>query len=230
MTMLRIGRRAAHELEHRSIIVVDIAGSGRWHNQALLRARDVLTTAVHSGLAAAGITRVAIEHTGDGMILLIPARVSKIDLLDPVLPAVAEHIREYNAAVTPPLRIQLRVAVHAGEVHRDPHGWVGTDLITTCRLVNGQPLYQELRRPAGPDMVVVVSDLIYQAVVRHHYRGIDPAEYTPTHIQVKETDTLAWLHTPHRGRAEPDPAPGPDPVPAGAGNGHAGGASTTTEL
>jgi hypothetical protein len=222
MTMLRIGRRAARGLEHRSIIVVDIAGSGRWHNQALLRARDVLTTAVHNGLDAAGITRAATEHTGDGMILLIPARVSKIDLLDPVIPTIAEHIRGYNAAVAPPLRIQLRVAVHAGEVHRDPHGWVGADLITTCRLVNGQPLYQELRHSAKPDVVVVVSDLIYQAVVRHHYRGIDPADYIPTHIQVKETDTLAWLHTPHRGRAEP--------AQAAMSTGQAGGARTTAEL
>jgi hypothetical protein len=198
VTILRSGRRAERRLEHRSIIVVDIAGSGRWHNQALLRARNVLTTAVHSGLSAARVTRAFIEHCGDGMILLIPARVSKIDLLDPVIPTIADHIRAYNTTVDPSLRIQLRVAVHAGEMHRDPHGWVGTDLVTTCRLVNGEPLYEELRHPAQPDVVVVVSDLIYQAVVRHSYRGIDPGEYIPTHIQVKETATLAWLHTPHR--------------------------------
>jgi hypothetical protein len=203
VTMLRNVRtrllRPEGRLEHRSIIVVDIAGSGRWHNQALLRARDVLTTAVHTALHAAGITRAFVEHCGDGMIVLIPARVSKIDLLDPVIPAITDHIHAYNASVAPFPRIRLRVAVHAGEVHRDANGWVGTDLVTTCRLVNGEPLYQELRHPSGPDVVVVVSDLIYQAVVRHHYRGIDPAEYTPTHITVKETDTLAWLHTPHLG-------------------------------
>lgn len=198
--------RAERRLEHRSIIVVDIAGSGRWHNQALLRARKTLTTAVHKGLSAAGITRAFTEHCGDGMILLLPARVSKIDLLDPVVPTIADHLRAYNTTVAPPARIQLRVAVHAGEVHRDPHGWVGADLVTTCRLVNGEPLYRELRHPARPDVVVVVSDLIYQAVVRHHYRRIDPAEYTPTHVRVKETDTLAWLHTPHRERAEPSGA------------------------
>jgi hypothetical protein len=204
MTILR-SRRTERRLEHRSIIVVDIAGSGRWHNQTLLCARDVLTTAVHAGLNAAGVTRAFVEHCGDGMILLIPARVSKIDLLDPVIPTIADHIHAHNTTASQ--RIQLRVAVHAGEVHRDPHGWVGADLITTCRLVNGEPLYQELRHPAQPDVAVVVSDLIYQAVVRHHYRGIDPAEYTPTHIQVKETDTLAWLHTPHHNRAEPIPSP-----------------------
>jgi hypothetical protein len=65
------------------------------------------------------------------MILLIPARVSKIDLLDPVIPTIAEHIRVHDAAVAPPLRIQLRVAVHAGEVHRDPHGWAEPAPATT---------------------------------------------------------------------------------------------------
>jgi hypothetical protein len=203
MTILR-SWRTERRLEHRSIIVVDIAGSGRWHNQTLLHARDVLTTAVYAGLAAAGVTRAFVEHCGDGMILLIPARVSKIDLLDPVIPTIADHIHAHNTTASQ--RIRLRVAVHAGEVHRDPHGWVGTDLITACRLVNGEPLYQELRHPTQPDVVVVVSDLIYQAVVRHHYRSIDPAEYTPTHIQVKETNTVAWLHTPHHNQAEPSPA------------------------
>jgi hypothetical protein len=201
MTILRSVRHTKHRLEHRSIIVIDIAGSGRWHNQVLLRARNVLTTAVNAGLDAAGITRAFIEHRGDGVILLIPARVSKIDLLDPVVPTITEHIRAYNATVDPSLRIRLRVAVHAGEVHRDPHGWVGTDLVTTCRLVDGEPLYAELRHESEPDVVVAVSELIYQAVVRHHYRGIDPAEYVPIHVRVKETDAPAWLHTPHRGRS-----------------------------
>jgi class 3 adenylate cyclase len=189
--------RPEGRLEHRSIIVIDIAGSGRWHNRELLLAREVLTAAVHTALHDAGITKPAIEHTGDGMILLFPAHISKIDLLDPVIPSIAEHIGTHNATANKAPHIQLRMAVHAGEVHRDPNGWVGTDLITTCRLVNGKPLYQELRRPPHPNLVVVVSDLIYQAVVRHHYRGIDPADYTPTHIHVKETATLAWLYTPH---------------------------------
>jgi class 3 adenylate cyclase len=201
MTMLSIEKSHRLQLEHRSIIVIDIAGSARWHNKAQLHARDVLAAAIHTAVSAAGIATeaLAIEDRGDGMILLIPASVSKIDILDPLIPCLAEQIDIHNTVAGPALRIQLRVAVHAGEVHRDAYGWVGSDLNTACRLVNGTPLYQQLAGPLRPAVVVVVSDLIYQGVVRHHYDGIDPADYTPIRVEVKETDTSAWLHTPHSG-------------------------------
>jgi hypothetical protein len=200
--MLRSGRPrrffSESRLEHRSIIVVDIAGSARWNNRDQLRAREALMGAIHTAIRAAGLfpADVALEDRGDGMILLIPASVSKVDLLDPILPCLAEAIHAHNAGVDPELRIQLRVSVHAGEVHRDAHGWVGTDLNTACRLVNGPPLYQQLTSTPCADLAVVVSDLIYQGVVRHYYRTIDPDDYSPIHVRVKEVDTLAWLHTP----------------------------------
>jgi hypothetical protein len=130
------------------------------------------------------------------MILLIAASMSKVDLLDPVLPCLGEQIQTYNANAEPGLRIRLRVAVHAGEVHRDRCGWAGADLITTCRLVNGTPLYQHLADTPRSNMALVVSDLIYQSVIRHHYRTVNPNDYTPIRITLKETDELAWLYTP----------------------------------
>jgi hypothetical protein len=187
-------------------MVVDIADSARWHNQDQLRARETLTNAIHTAIRAAKTTiaELVIEDRGDGMILLIPASVSKVDILDPLIPRLTELIQEHNAAVAPPRRIQLRVAVHAGEVHRDTHGWVGSDLNTACRLVNGLPLYQKLQRAPATDLALIVSDLIYQGVIRHCYRSIDPSDYTPVHITAKETSTVAWLY-------EPNP-----PIPAGS--------------
>jgi hypothetical protein len=189
-------------------MVLDIAGSARWHNQDQLRARATLAAAIQSAVRAAGVTMadLAIEDRGDGMILLIPPTVSKVDILDPIVPRLAERLHRHNATAESQRRIQLRVAIHAGEIHRDPHGWVGTDLITACRLVNAEPLYQLLDRNPRADLVLLVSDLIYQGVVRHGYRGIDPADYTQVNVVAKEVRTLAWLRTPHAGLL-PVPAP-----------------------
>ncbi len=195
-TLLRLrGTRPARGPEHRCIVVVDIAGFGQWDNETQLRARQALITAVDTALRTGDISlpKLAIEDRGDGMIMLIPPSVSKVDILDPVLPTLAREIRAHNSIATP--RLRLRVAVHAGEVHRDARGWVGADLNTTCRLVNGEPLYQRMYRTADLDLILVVSDLIYHSVVRHHYRRIDPADYTAVHITIKETSTTAWLHT-----------------------------------
>lgn len=183
---------------HRSIVVIDIAGSAKWHNQAQLLARAALRTATQQAVREAGIgwANVVVEDRGDGLILLIPPSVSKVDILDPLIPRLAEEIRAFNATVPPGLKIRLRVAIHAGEVDRDGHGWIGNDLITACRLVNGEPLYQRLALSPAADLVLVVSDLIYQGVVRHYYRNIDPRHYTRVQVSAKEFDAPAWLHIP----------------------------------
>lgn len=194
-------RRTAGGPEYCSIMVVDMAGSGRWHNQAQSRARAALTAAMRTAVRCGGIgwADLAVEDRGDGMILLIPPSVSKVEILDPVVPRLAEEIHAHNATVEPSFRIRLRVAVHAGEVHRDASGWFGSDLNTACRLVNGEPLRQALEDSPRTELVLVVSDHIYQGVVRHRYRGIDPAGYSAIRLVDKEFDGLAWLSIPVTG-------------------------------
>lgn len=188
----------AHAPEHWSIVVVDIANFGRWTNQNQLRARAVLNKTVRAAFHEAGIgwSRLVVEDRGDGMIVLIPADVSKVNLLDPVIPSLATAIRRHNNVISTADRIRLRVSVHAGEIHRDRCGWAGADLNLPCRLVNAEPVYQQLRDSPEADLILVVSDLILHSVVRHGYRRIDPASYTPTQVITKEVNTRAWLHVP----------------------------------
>jgi len=183
--------------EHRSFVVIDTASSSRWDNLAALSARAALGRLVRAAFRAAGIARwrLSIEDRGDGMIVIVPASVSKVDLLDPFIPNLVAGLRAHNAVVDPGSRIRLRVAIHAGEVIRATPGWVGADLTMACRLVDGQPLYVELARCPAADLVLVVSTLIHDGLIRHAYRGIDPALYTPVRIMVKEVDVPAWLLT-----------------------------------
>lgn len=182
---------------HRSILVIDVSGFGRLGNRAQLDLRAALGAAVRAAFKAAGVAwfRLSVEDRGDGMIVLVPARVSKLDLLDPVLPSLAAAIRAHNASTGTAARIRLRVSLHAGEVLRDASGWVGTDVNFACRLVNGEPVYQLLRADADADVALIVSDLIYQGVVRHGYREVDPAGFTAVRVLAKEVDVTAWLRT-----------------------------------
>ncbi|MFI9814661.1 nucleotidyl cyclase domain-containing protein [Saccharothrix variisporea] len=175
--------------EHRSILVVDIAGFGRLPDPHQIAARDVLTTAVRTGFRTAGIRwgDLAVEGRGDGMAVLVPAWVSKVDLLDPVVPRLAAFLRQHNETAVPHLRV--RISLHAGEVHRDPHGWVGSDLNTACRLVDAGPVRAHLAGHA----VLVVSDVIYQGVVRHGYRRVDPAAFSRVEVAEKEVRATAWV-------------------------------------
>jgi class 3 adenylate cyclase len=182
--------------EYRSIVVIDMADSGRWNDISQLRARSALEHLARTAFRGAGIAwhRLVVADRGDGMIILVPPRVSKVDLFDAVLSRLRPLLRRHNTTSSPCIR--LRVALHAGEVLRSPVGWVGTDLNTACRLVNGDPLYRELSDRPGAELVLVVSDAMHQAVVRHGHGGIDPAGYTPVRVRVKEVDTTAWIERP----------------------------------
>ncbi|RLK58309.1 hypothetical protein [Actinokineospora cianjurensis] len=195
--MVRVAQRVRPE--HRSIVVVDMVGSSRWGNVTQFHARAALQRLVRRAFRRAGVPwwRLAVEDRGDGMIILVPPSVSKVDLLDPLVPALVAGLRAHNArsgSRTRP-RIRLRVAVHSGEVLRARTGWVSADVNLACRLVAGEPLYRELAR-TGADLVLVVSERVHDGVVRHGYRGIDPAAYAPVRIVVKEADVAARVTVP----------------------------------
>lgn len=183
--------------EHRSIVVVDIAASSRWDNLAALSARAALARLVQVAFRSAGIARwkLAIEDRGDGMIVLVHASVSKVDLLDPFIPNLIAGLRVHNAVADAGLRIRLRVAIHAGEVIRATPGWVGADLNLACRLVDGPPLYDHLAQSPSTDLVLAVSNRIHDGIIRHAYRTIIPADYRPVRVTLKEVDVDAWLLT-----------------------------------
>ncbi|HEX5401570.1 MAG TPA: tetratricopeptide repeat protein [Pseudonocardiaceae bacterium] len=125
----------------------------------------------------------------------MPADVSKVLLLDPLphslLAALVEHNRNAGLAE----RIRLRVAVHAGEVARDDYGLVGNDVVIACRLLDATELRTALANADVP-VAFIVSDTVYEAIVRHRYRGIDAGAYHPVSVRVKRTRLHAWLHLP----------------------------------
>jgi class 3 adenylate cyclase len=191
----RVPRRT--DPQHRSIVVIDIADYGRRDDLAQVRARAGLDRVVRTTFHASGIPwhRLVTKDRGDGMIVLIPATTSKAALLYPFIPRLSALLHEVNQRARPDHRLRVRVAVHAGEVVRGPYGWIGTDVNLACRLVDSAPLRQELVRHPQAELVLIVSEAIHRAVIRHGHRGVDPAAYQPINITVKEVVTSAWLHS-----------------------------------
>ena len=189
---------------HRSIMVLDLTGFGGWDNRAQLRARVVLRAAVRSAFRASGVrwSRLSVEDRGDGLIVLVPATVCKVALIDPWLAELTSALEVANAGVRQENRLRLRVVLHAGEVHRDRAGWAGSDLNLACRLVGNAHAYRLLRDLPETTVALTVSPVIYDGVVRHGYRRIDPREYRRIRVVAKEVDTAAWLRAGGGQRAD----------------------------
>jgi class 3 adenylate cyclase len=196
-------QRADHVPRHMSVMVIDVSGFGRLDNRAQSVVRVALNAMVRRTFRRAGLRwSLSVEDRGDGMILLVPATKSTVSLLDPVIPLLAAQVRRHNETASP--RIRLRVSLHVGVVDRVSIGWVGSDLITACRLVDSPAVRRYLRQRPDADVVVAVSDVVYTGIVAQRYRRLDPTTYEPLHVSMKELNTRAWVHVP--GAARPEPA------------------------
>lgn len=184
---------------YQSILVFDVEGFGDAHRNAsdqlavraaFYRVLEDATTAVRVPLTAC-----TCEDRGDGAIVLVPPEVSKVVLLDPLLPSLSAALAEHNRTVPLPQRFRLRVALHAGEVSRDNRGLSGADLVMACRMLDATELKTALRNTVG-SLALIISEHIYYGIVRHRYGRIDPASYHAAIVQVKKDRIKSWIHLP----------------------------------
>jgi hypothetical protein len=134
---------------------------------------------------------------GDGVLVLVhPVRqVPKTLLLNTFVPTLNTLLAEHNAR-WPDHQFRLRVAVHAGEVHYDPQGVFGEAIDLACRLLDAPEVKDKLVHTDGP-LVLVVSDDIYQSLIRHGYDGIDHHAYEQlVQVSVGVRWYQGWVHTP----------------------------------
>lgn len=198
---------------HRSILVFDVEGFSESYrdDRARVAVRAGLYSVLQESFRAAGLAwpPEVYETSGDGVLALVSPLVSKVVLIDPLLSCLHAMLAEYNRNARLAERFRLRCAIHAGEVSDDEYGRSGIDLILAFRMIESAELRTSLAH-SPVDVVMIVSDSIYEAVVRHGYRGIDPATYHPVRIQVKKTRVHAWIHLP--GITPPLPPVTPQPA------------------
>lgn len=217
-----------------SLAVVDIEGFGRRTDTAQQALRADLRAAVAAALAAQGIhdSATRAEDTGDGIILRIAPSVPKAAVTRALTGHLNTELVRRTMAPHPVEEMRLRLALHAGEVAEDDFGIVGTDLNTTCRLVDATALREVLTAAARAYLVVAVSRTWYEAVIRHGHEHIDPSAYLPARLDVKELHDTIWINVPSLRTPpglppyEPEGAPSTRGEPTGAGAG--AGAVTLT--
>jgi hypothetical protein len=137
------------------------------------------------------------EDRGDGALIVVPPHLPGAPLLQHALSHLARELRRYNEQAAGPLRMQLRVALHAGPIVRDQHGMTGNAINHTARLVQAKVLGQRLRR-TGADLGVITSAYFYDNVIKQH-GGPPPGagSYEKVRFQAKESSITAWIHLAH---------------------------------
>ena len=180
---------------HRTIMAVDVVGYN--HPMRTLAHQET----VHEGFNQIMRTAFAdtgvpwdvctVENTGDGAMILLPPEVAKADLVAELPERVHAGLRRYNTAHAPEAAIQLRLALHAGEVRQGSFGAVSQAISFTFRLLDA-PEAKAALKESGADLALIVSAVIYSDVVVHD-PAAEPGTYQRIPVEVKETTTEAWL-------------------------------------
>lgn len=190
----------AYEPVHHGICIIDIEGFGRLDrkNTTRIQMRDALYDIFGQGLRQASIREsdLTLKDQGDGILALFDPQVPKSRLIHPLVSQLVAGLDAYNRIASEEGRMRLRVAIHAGEVVRHGSDHIGEDLNHAFRLLDCKTLRRWLAAVDTP-LALIVSQLVYDGMVKHGYPGIDASGYRPVRVTVKETIRApAWIWMP----------------------------------
>jgi hypothetical protein len=188
------------------MIAVDIAEFTRpdRDNEIQLHMRTVLYALLRAACTDAGLPwdQCQPEDRGDGALIIFSPGIPAQPIIDPFLDRLRGLIRWHNRMSCQAARMQLRVAANIGPVYRDDHGFGGGDVTLLFRMLDARPLRRALSE-SGAELAFIVSDYMYDSLVRHHLSLVDPALFRSLKTQVKRTRVNAWIYLP--GQAPPRP-------------------------
>ncbi|MFI6522633.1 hypothetical protein ACIBF1_44270 [Spirillospora sp. NPDC050679] len=186
---------------HTTVVAVDIAGFGApdRDDDAQRYLRSTMYTLVAAAFARSQLPWEACirEDRGDGILIITPPGLPPAAFLDLLAHHLTALLRRANRLANPTGRLRLRVAVHAGHIHRDAHGLVGRPLIHLFRLLEAAAIKKAFATADHADLILIVDETFYRTAVDTSSL-IDRAAYKPLRIIAKETRTPAriWL-PPH---------------------------------
>lgn len=184
--------------EHKTVFTVDIKGYGSGERTRLnhVAMRAGMYDAVKRAFAVSDIPwdDSFRQDVGDSILLLVPGKVPKGAFAGPLPGALVAALEAHNALHPVEEHIELRLALHAGEVTFDEYGVAAGAVIQACRLLNAAPLKEALGRSRGP-LAMICSDWFYTEVIKQRPEYA-PETYRRITADVKEFSGVAWIRTP----------------------------------
>ena len=198
-------RTHARPAVHRAIVVVDVEGFGdrRRTNSHQLVVRRSLYKILRQAFDKARVTWIECdrEDRGDGVLVLVPPSFAKANLVEPLPTELVTALRAHNRVHCPEEQIRLRMSLHAGEIHYDEHGVVGSAVNLAFRLLDAQALREVLAGSADP-LAIIASSWFFHEVIWHSHTA-EPDAYHQVRVRSKETDVMAWIRQPNRVAGSP---------------------------
>jgi CRP-like cAMP-binding protein len=138
-----------------------------------------------------GLPGAQSEDRGDGFLTVVPPNVSTAKVLDRLLKEMPAALELHNITQRESARFKLRLAMNVGPVVSDM-GVSGEAIIVVARLLEA-PRFKEAIAENTASLGLIVSPFVYETVIRHGADLRDVASYSQVPVEVKESDTIAWM-------------------------------------
>ncbi|WP_188283964.1 hypothetical protein [Streptomyces sp. CBMA29] len=157
--------------------------------------RERLYRVAEHAFAAARIaeTRHFQEDRGDGILIVAEPRAAG-RVVGEWVEYLHQNLRAVNRELRTPLR--LRAGLTLGPFTPDRHGFSGSAVDLACRIGNCAEAKAVLAAAPGAPLLVAVSDPLYQDVVSHGGRWIDPDHYRQYDVSLQEGPRRPWFLVP----------------------------------
>jgi hypothetical protein len=138
-----------------------------------------------------GMPRTRTEDRGDGFLTVVPPNVSTARVIDQLFKELPTALELHNGTRHESACFKLRLSVNVGPVVSDM-GVSGEAIIVAARLVEA-PQFKEAMAASKASLGVIASPFVYETVIRHGADPHDVASYSEIPVEVKESDTTAWM-------------------------------------
>jgi hypothetical protein len=182
---------------HCTLMAVDVSGFG--DPRRTCSDQEHLSDALHDmldgAIAATGMPAglLHIERHAEGALVVASAAVPTGLFVDDVAANLGVALRDHNRRHSELHKLRLRMAVHAGHVAFGRYAAVGPARILLYRLLESAGFRNAFDMSAG-DLGVVVSDHVYEEVVRDGRGRIDPDDFVVMAAEHKETKATCWVN------------------------------------
>ncbi|WP_244409857.1 hypothetical protein [Streptomyces albofaciens] len=141
-------------------------------------------------------SRWHVQAKGDEQLAVLPADESEPRVIDDYIRHVASGLQQYNRLRIEEAWLRLRASVHHGLVEIADNGYAGRTVVTTSRLLSSAVLSHALRAATKADLILALSNDVYDATVVGGHTTLSPDAFRPVLIHEKELRTVAWLWAP----------------------------------
>jgi hypothetical protein len=181
-TLLRTG-----ELRYGLIVAVDIEDFSKLGVLEQAEAQILLAQVLEQAAAAAGLARDDwyIQARGDGELAVLPAHTDVAWVIAEYTQLLDHALGQLRSDPVAQPKLRLRLAMHHGAVTAGRLGPIGKALIVACRLLDARPTKQALVKDTSADLVLVISQQLYDDVVETRFHGLATERFRLMRARIK---------------------------------------------